>query len=196
MKQTLFLLMAILPFALYAQKTADTIILKNGKTIAGYIYKMEDGAIYVFSNGDSASFSADEVKSLMFCHRVYSKGNSSVVGSSSSESKTSKSSGAGYSNGGKPCDDNIEEKGTVVFLCNMCGGKGSLSIKGGMENSKTTGNYTFELENGEKFTTYKQHLPPGTYNWVYKDTSKNQTKGTFTSKKGEEKKIILFENEN
>ncbi len=196
MKQIFFFLVALSPLMGKAQKNFDTIVLKNGKTVAGYIYKMEDGTISVSSNGDSTSYTAGEIKSIMFCNAVRSNSNSSGSSASGSKNKTSKSSGTGYSYGGKPCDENNEEKGTVVFLCNRCGSKGSLSINGGMDNSKTTGNYTFELEKGEKFTTYSQHLPAGTYSWVYKDTSNNQTKGSFSIQKGEEKKIILFEKEN
>jgi hypothetical protein len=198
MKEYLFLLLAILPFAAAAQKKLDTIVLKNGKTIPGYIYKMEGGTISITNNGDSITYTAAEVQSIMFCHSVRSNGASSGSGYSNSESKskTSMSSGGGASYGAKPCDDNNQEKGAIIFQCNMCGSKGAISIKGGMDNSKTTGTYSFELDNGERFTTYTQRLPPGTYTWTYKDNASNQTKGTFTIQKAEEKKIILFEKEN
>lgn len=197
MKQSLFFLLALLPFAVIAQKKLDTIVLKNGKAIPGYIYKMEGGTISIASNGDSITYTADEVQSLMFCHSVRSNGISSGGSSmAKSKSRTSISSGSGASYSGNPCDDNNEEKGIIIFQCNMCGNKGAISIKGGMDNSKTTGTYSFELDNGERFTTYTQRLPPGTYSWAYKDNAKNQTKGTFTIQKGEEKKIILFEKEN
>jgi hypothetical protein len=196
MKQTLTFLLALLPIAAITQKKADTIVLKSGKTIPGYIYKMEGGTISITNNGDSITYWVDEVQSIMFCHSVRSNGTSSGSLIAGSKSKTLTSSGGGASYSGKPCDDNNEEKGTIIFQCNMCGSKGSISITGGMDNSNTTANHNFELEKGKKFTFYTQLLPPGTYSWTYKDNANNQTKGAFMIQKGKEKKIILFEKEN
>jgi hypothetical protein len=68
MKSIIFLLLVLLPFALIAQKKSDTITLKNGKTVSGYIYKMEDSRIFIAREKDSAFYRADEVQTIMFCH--------------------------------------------------------------------------------------------------------------------------------
>jgi hypothetical protein len=202
MKKYLFLLLGALPLTVSAQKKADTITLKNGQTIAGYIYKMDEGKIYVAKQKDSVVFTADEVQTIMFCHEARGCGTSSGSSSSSSPCNDKAVGGnTGFTNSssdsytGNPCNDKNEEKGIVVFRCNMCGSRGSLQITGGRIGSKTSSNTKFTFGNGEKFIVHEERLLPGEYNWTYSDTNRNTAKGKFTIQKGEEKKIVLFEKE-
>jgi hypothetical protein len=202
MKKYFFFLLATFPIAVSAQKKADTVTLKNGQTIAGFIYKMDGGRIYVAGQSDSVVYTVDEVQSLMFCHEVRGKGYSSGSSSPcpcddktiSDKAGSSKNGSDSYS--GNPCDDNDkEEKGTVVFRCNMCGSNGSLQINSSGKANKTDSKTTFSLDRGERFSVHREYLPPGEYTWTYSDTNKNSTKGKFTIQKGEEKRIVLFEKE-
>jgi hypothetical protein len=202
MKKYLFLLLTTVSFGVSAQKSEDTIVLKNGQTVAGYIYKMDDGKIAIAKKTDSVVYTADEVQAIMFCHEVRGKGTSSGSSSPCPCDDKTISDKAGYSkkrsdsNSGNPCDDNDkEEKGTVVFRCNMCGNNGSLQINSSGKGNKTDSKTTFSLERADRFSLHTEHLPPGEYTWIYSDTNKNSTKGKFTIQKGEEKKIVLFEKE-
>ena len=51
-------------FSMYAQ---DSVLLKNGKSAGGLIYKMEDGKIFLKTGKDTAIYKADELKTIMFC---------------------------------------------------------------------------------------------------------------------------------
>jgi hypothetical protein len=203
MKKYFFLLLGILPLAVTAQKKADTVKLKNGQTIAGYIYKMDGGKIFVARQNDSVAYTADEVQGIMFCHEVRGKGTSSGSSSSSSPcndkavggNKNFSKSKSSNSYSGNPCDDKKEEKGTLVFRCNMCGGEGNLKIISGNDESKTIDNYKFTLKKSETLFTHTAYLIPGEYKWTYTDTNKNSANGKFIIRKSEEKKIVLFENE-
>jgi hypothetical protein len=203
MKKNIFILFAALPLITAAQNKLDTVVLKNGKSIPGCIYKMEEGKIFIAAKTDSFSYKAEEVKSIIFCHKV--RGNGPSYSSSASQSSGSGKSAGGtgsisnsssnYSYSGKPGVDNIEEKGTVVFRCNMCGGEGSLQITGSKKDSKATSRISFTLNKDEHNFSHEEHLIPGEYSWTYSDTNKNMTKGKFTIQKRETKKIVLFENE-
>jgi hypothetical protein len=188
MKAIINIAIMCFPFLVSAQQKADTIVLKNGKVMAGYIYKMEGSKIYLAQQADSIVFAADEVKSLMFCHPVRSNGPCSGSGSSSSSGSGSFS----YSHSDKKEAGNSEEKGMAVFQCNMCGGKVDFSVKGENGNNKTESRVNTQLANGEVFH-YKEKVVPGTYYWSYRDSNKNHATGHFTIAAGEERKIILFE---
>jgi hypothetical protein len=195
MKQLLFLFFIALSSAVSAQSKADTVVLKNGKAIAGYIYKMEGNKIHIAKAADTAVYSADEVQTLMFCHPVRSNGPCSGSGSSASSGGSSFSSvgtSSANSNSDNKENGSNEEKGTALFQCNMCGGKVDFRVKGENGNNKTESRVNTELASGEVFS-YKEKFIPGTYYWSYKDTNKNQANGYFTIAAGEEKKIILFE---
>jgi hypothetical protein len=202
MKKYFFLLLTILSYGVSAQKKEDTLTLKNGQVITGYIYKMDGGKIFLTRQTDSVMYTADEVQSIMFCHEVRGKGASYSSSSPcpcddktiSDKAGSSKNRSDSYS--GNPCDDNDkEEKGMVIFRCNMCGNNGSLQINSSGKGNKTDSKTTFSLDKGERFSLHTEHLPPGEYTWVYNDTNKNSTKGKFTIRNGEEKKIVLFEKE-
>jgi hypothetical protein len=202
MKKYFFILLTTLTLTAAAQKKADTVTLKNGQAIAGYIYKMDGGKIFIAKQKDSVAYTADEVQTIMFCHDVRSDSRSSgtslsyypccdkSVGTGSGFSKSNSS----YSYSANPCDDKREEKGTVLFQCNMCGGKGELKVTGISDGDKVIDECRFTSETGESFFTHTACLVPGEYNWTYTDTNKNSTKGKFIISKGEKKKIILFEN--
>jgi hypothetical protein len=207
MKKYLFLLLTTLPMSLLAQQKPDTVKLKNGQVIAGYIYKIDDGKIYIAASGDSLVYNADEVQSLMFCHSLRSN---MPYASSSSDSKSntgSSGSSKSYSNTStfSSLDDtdspvlfsekDDEKKGVAIFRCNMCGANGSLLIRGANDNSKSSATYTFSMEKDKHFFVYAAKLLPGEYNWKYSDTNNNETKGSLIIRKGEEKKIVLFEKE-
>jgi hypothetical protein len=202
MKKYFPLLLITLPLAIAAQKKADTVTLKNGQIVAGYIYKMDGGKIFIAKQKDSVAYTADEVQTIMFCHDVRS-GCASSGSSLSYYPCCDKSVGTGnnfskgngsYSYSGNPCDDKREEKGTVLFQCNMCGGKGELKVTGINKGDKAIDECRFTSEIGESFFTHTACLLPGEYNWTYNDTNKNSAKGKFIISKGEKKKIILFEN--
>ena len=187
MKNKFIIFFLLLSVSVCAQAQLDTLQLKNHKKVAGYIFKMDDGKISIASGKDTAVYTADEVQGIMFCHAVRGSG------SSYSSGKTSSSSSSSYS--GNPCDENAAEKGTVLFRCNRCGGSGSLSIKGKNDDSKTSALCAFTLDEGESFFEHAEKLWPGNYTWSYSDDHNNATSGKLTIKKGEEKKIILFEKE-
>lgn len=67
MKTNIFLLLMAFSFTANAQKKSDTITLKNGQTVSGQIYKMEDSRIFIAGQRDSAVYKADEVQTIMFC---------------------------------------------------------------------------------------------------------------------------------
>jgi len=75
------LLLTALPVIALAQRKADTITLKNGKSVAGFIYKMDDGKIYVAAAADSLVYTADEVQTIMFCHDSKNDCNTTVTSS-------------------------------------------------------------------------------------------------------------------
>lgn len=210
MKKYFFFLAGILPLSLIAQQKLDTVILKNGKTIPGYIYKMDNGLIYIASTADSLVFTADQVQTLMFCHSVRSSGpcaSTTAFSTSSYSSRSSSSSSKSVSRNadtfssidGDATPESVFEKDdagkpAVLFRCTMCGGSGNLSIKGTNSN-QSTATYTFTLEKRKSSFVYAVKLLPGEYTWKYSDTNNNETKGSFIINKGEKKKIVLFEKE-
>jgi CCR4-NOT transcriptional regulation complex NOT5 subunit len=193
-----------------AQQKLDTVILKNGKTIPGYIYKMENGLIYIANTADSLVFTADQVQTLMFCHSVRSNGPCASAAASSTSSSSSRSSSGSSKSFSRNADtfssidadatvESVFEKDdaarpAVLFSCNMCGASGNLSIKG-TNSTLSTATYTFTLEKGKSYFVYAVKLLPGEYNWKYSDTNNNETKGSFIVNNGEKKKIVLFEKE-
>jgi hypothetical protein len=193
MKSTIFLLMLSLPFAVVAQKKPDTITLKNGQTISGYIYKMEDSRIFIAGQKDSAIYRADEVQTIMFCHDAGSNRNCPDIVPVKADNSNTASNNTQQNN--YSVSNNDKEKGSVTFRCNMCGSKGNLAIEGGAAQSKVTYNHTFNLDNGNSFFQHTAELQPGEYRWSYADMNNNETKGKFTIGKGEQKKIVLFEKE-
>lgn len=217
MKNYFFLILAALPALLMAQQKADTVKLKNGQVIPGYIYKLDDGKIYVARSADTLVYNAAEVQTIMFCHPagnrkqvnavpayVSTAENGSVAGKSISGSGTSNS----YSyNAGTfssldenvspyfPAEKDAAEKGSVTYTCHMCGGSGSLLIRGANTGSTSSATYSFTMEKDKHFFVYAVKLLPGEYNWTYSDTNNNGTKGSLTIKKGEDRSIVLFEKE-
>jgi hypothetical protein len=183
-------------FVASAQKKADTVVLKNGQSVAGYIYKMEGNKIYIAKLSDTSVYNASEVQSLMFCHPVRSNepcsGSSSSYSSNGSSSLSGSSASEGNSYSGSSETKTDSEKGVVIIQCNMCGGKAELFIKGENGKSKTTTRVGTTLANGEVFS-HKEKFLPGTYYYTYTDSNKNTATGFFTIEAGEEKKIILFE---
>lgn len=188
MKKIIMLLMVSAFTCCYVHAQSDTLKLKNGKTIAGYIFKMKDDKISIASGGDTTVYKADDVAAIMFCHKTNGSGSSY----SKSDESYSKSS---YSYSGNPCDNDDTGKAKVTFQCNMCGGEGMLEIKGKNGNSKTTEKCSFTLDEGENYFEHVAKLYPGEYTWTYHDTNKNATSGKLTIIKGEDKKIVLFEKE-
>ncbi len=200
MKKYFFLFVAILPLASFAQNSLDTLKLKNGEIVTGYIYKFGDGLVCMAKQKDSVTYTPDQIQSIMFCHTVRSK--PCVGGSSSSTSKTSSSSSnsfsrstSSHSTSGNPCDIDKMEKANVVFQCVDCTGSGSFQLNGGTNNSKTTTNMTYELEKKGKGFEHSQYLEVGEYSWTFTNSNNIKTKGKFTIQKGEEKKIDLRQNE-
>ncbi len=186
MKKNIFLFLMAFSFTVKAQKKTDTITLKNGETVSGHIYRMEDSRIFIAREKDSAFYKADEVQTIMFCSDVRSSSNCPDKVSVKDNSSTTVNSTI----------TNVDkEKGIVTFRCNMCGGKGNLSIEGGSGTSKVTYTHTFNLDKGNSFFKHTAELQPGEYRWSYMDANNNATKGKFIIGKGEQKKILLFENE-
>ncbi len=217
MKKYFFLLLAALPVSVMAQQRADTVKLKNGQVIPGYIYKLEGGKIYVARSADTLVYNAAEVGSIMFCHPARNKtqGFSTPAYLSASENRSvpgKNISGSGTSNSYSynagtfssfnekdsprfPAEKDDAEKGSVTYKCNMCGGSGSLLIRGANTGSTSSATYTFTMEKDKHFFVYAVKLVPGEYNWTYNDTNNNGTKGNLIIKKGEDRGIILFEKE-
>jgi hypothetical protein len=200
MKKNFFLFIALLPLTLYAQNALDTMKLKNGEIVTGYIYKFGDGLVCIAKQKDTSIYTPDQIQSIMFCHTVRSK--PCVEGSSSSKSNTSSSSSSSYSRSttdhstsGNPCDVNKEEKGNVVFQCSDCTGSGSFQLRGGSKTSKTVSNFTYTLDKKDKGFEHAQFLDAGEYNWTFTNANKQKTKGKFTIQKGEERKIDLKQSE-
>jgi hypothetical protein len=209
MKKYLFLLLGALPISLFAQKNADSITLKNGKLVSGKIFKMDDGLIYLARTKDSVIYAAGEVQSIMFCNSgTTNKPCGDAISSIATTYKTNTAKQKSVSTNastfssfedkvdqviGTEKDDN--EKGVVTFKCNMCGESGTLYINGENEHSKSTTTYSFTMEKDKHFFVYAAKLIPGNYNWQYNDNSNNARKGKLLIKRGDDKKIILFENE-
>jgi hypothetical protein len=207
MRKYLFLSFAALPFIATAQEKADRIVLKNGKTVLGHIYKIADGSIYLVKTADSAVYNAGEVNTIMFCSTgkdinpvppqpplPCGGGQGSGIKSVNSQTSTFSSideNDAPVTAGKKT----VTEKASVVFRCNMCGGDGTLSVAGENGKNSTTTRYTFTMEDDRHSFSHTMLLQPGVYNWQYHDSNNNATKGKFIVAKGEEKKIILFEQE-
>lgn len=209
MKKCFFFLLTVLATAVVAQKKTDSIILKNGKTVSGIIYKLDAGKIYLARTADSLVYTADEVQSMMFCslgsrnnpcadappippaHPPAGAGTSKMV-------STNASTFSSFDDTESPAlstDREDAEKGTVVFKCNMCGNKGTLTINGENGNNKSKAEYTFTMEKEKHFFVYAAKLLPGEYSWNYRDNSNNASKGKLLINKGDEKKIVLFEKE-
>ncbi len=209
MKKYFFLLFVALPISLLAQKNVDSITLKNGKTVSGKIFKMDDGMIYLARTKDSVMYTANEVQSIMFCNSgTTNKPCGDVVSSNATAStkntgiqksvSTNVSTFSSFEDKKEQVivtekEDN--EKGLVTFKCNTCGPSGTLNIKGENEYSKSISTYSFTMEKGKHFFVYAAKLLPGLYNWTYSDNSNNASKGKLLINKGDEKKIILFENQ-
>ena len=211
MKKIIFSLLIALPLLVSAQQKFDTIKLKNGKAVSGIIYKMEGGLVFLANGKDSIAYTADEIQMLLFCSQGQIKDPCSVsenvagfekqpVSKNSNLSQRSISNTSTYSslssndNASEFFEKNDTEKGNIVFRCNMCGGKGTLSIRGNDENSKSTATYSFTMREDEHFFVYAVRLVPGEYKWTYKDTNKNKADGKFIIRQGEKKSIVLFEN--
>jgi hypothetical protein len=164
MKKVIFVFtLLIISMSIFAQ--TDTIILKNGKKITGKITLGDDGVWIRQLDNDLKQFSPDEIQTILFC-----------------DNKTA-----------KKCDCDEEKVASVVFTCKVCGGEGSLKIKGGTATSKTNSTYSFNLDKGESFFEQTEHLEPGIYTWYYEDTNNNATNGKFTLGRNEKKNIVLFQ---
>ena len=187
MKTTAILFCACLFACAGLHAQADTVTLKNGKVISGYIFKMDEGKISIAAGKDTSVYNADEIKSMMFCHKTKGSGDSYGKGS-----KSYSSSSESY--GGNPCNEDELKKGKVVFQCNMCGGTVMLEITGGTRNNKSSNKCSITLDEGKSFFEHIVKLYPGEYTWKYHDSNNNKTGGTLTVGKGDDKKIVLFEN--
>jgi len=192
MKTNIFLILLAFSFTVNAQKKDDTITLKNGQTVSGHIYKMEDSRIFIAREKDSAFYKADEVQTIMFCNDAGSSINCPDIVPAKAGSGNTTSNNIQQSNVNVSNDNG---KGSVTFRCNICGRKGNLSIEGGAEQSKVTYNHTFNLDNENGFFQHTAALQPGEYRWSYADANNNATKGKFIIGKGEKMKIVLFEKE-
>jgi len=166
MKKYVLILFFAAPFLLLAQQKADSVKLKNGKVVAGYIYKMDDGKIYIAATADSTVFTAGEVQTIMFCHS--SQHNSKALVSVTDANK-----------------------GTVNFSCSDCSEKGTLKITGPATAASSSCNYSFTNDKGKSNLFYTLQLLPGEYNWTYTGAGKNETTGKFTVNKNEERNILL-----
>ncbi len=211
MKKILLSLMSALPLLAFTQQQLDTVKLKNGKIASGYIYKMEDGKVYLAKANDTAIYTANEIQELMFCNsirgkypcdvsenHVESKSSSNASVNSSRQKSTSNNANtfSSFNNeyrSSETFDKNDTEKGSVVFRCRMCGGKGSLSIQSDNEESKSSATHSFTMKEDQHFFVFAAQLLSGEYQWKYCDTNNNSAKGKLVVKKGTEQKIILFE---
>ncbi|MFM9909900.1 MAG: hypothetical protein ACKVOW_11150 [Chitinophagaceae bacterium] len=211
MKKILLSLMSALPLFVFTQQQLDTIKLKNGKIASGYIYRMEDGKVYLARANDSATYSANEIQMLMFCNSVRGKDPCDVAknvseqeshsysppGISKQQSNSRNASTfSSFKNEYKIAeviDKTDTEKGSVVFKCTMCGGKGSLSIQGDNEESQSSTTHSFTMKEDQHFFVFAAQLLPGEYQWKYCDTNNNNAKGKLVIKKGTMQKITLFE---
>ena len=179
-------------FSMYAQ---DSVLLKNGKSAGGLIYKMEDGKIFLKTGKDTAIYKADELKTIMFCGTE--KDDRNCCGESINYKKRiiSKNEST-YAKSNNPCGDNKNiEKGTVEFRCNMCGGEGTLKVENENGDKTQMNLFTVTVDKDNPCWLNRQVLIPGNYIWAYSDTNNNATKGKFSIAKGGQKKIILFEKE-
>lgn len=211
MKKILLIFMSVLPLFAFTQQQLDTVKLKNGKIASGYIYKMEEGKVYLANNNDTAIYTAHEIQLLMFCNSVRGKDPCEVskniaepehyTNSSNSVSKQrtnsrNASTFSSFNNDYKVAeviDKTTTEKGDVVFKCNMCGGKGSLLIQGDNQESQSSATHSFTMKEDQHFFVFAAQLLPGEYQWKYCDTNNNSAKGKLVIKKGTMQKIILFE---
>jgi hypothetical protein len=154
-------------------KAQDTLILKSGVKLGGKITLMDDGVIKIKTGKETASYTAAEIQTIMFCNTEKSTASSPC-----------------------PCDGKDETaKGTVVFECNSCGNKGSLKIYGSAESPKSTSTVKFSSDEKEYRFGHKESLLPGAYKWEYSDNRNNATKGVLKIIPGETKRIVLFEKE-
>jgi hypothetical protein len=207
MKKYLFFFIAPLPLAAAAQKTADQVLLKNGQTVAGCIYKMENGNIYLVKTADSVILNTTDIKSIRFGntgnhqHPVPPAPPAPAAGTPKQGDENPVTQHRTFSSFTEMSEQETmtkntdTEKATVVFRCTMCGGNGNLSVAGENGKNKTTAVYTFAMENDRHFFSHRLQLQPGEYTWQYHDSRNNASKGKFVVKKGEEKKIFLFEQE-
>ena len=183
MKKYLLSLLFITPLSLQAQQKADSVKLKNGKVVAGYIYKMDDGKIYLAGAADSLVFTADEVQTIMFCRA--SVNHYATATSSSLLRRDSADSNC------KPCGENSQGMGIVTFTCSNCSQMESLKIMGKGKTGTASNNYHFINKKGKSNLFYSLHLIPGEYNWIYTAADKKETTGEFVVIKSEERNILL-----
>jgi hypothetical protein len=79
MKKLMIMVLQALPFLAAAQQNTDTITLQNGKQVAGNIYKMEQGKIYIATDSDSLVFRAGEVHDIMLCRTAMNNCDTAIV---------------------------------------------------------------------------------------------------------------------
>jgi hypothetical protein len=174
--------------AALATHAQDTLVLRSGTVVGGKFIKMDDGVIVIKTSAETKEYKAGEIKMMKFCSPVKGSGPSHSEGRSYSNSSSS--------SGGTPCDVKEDtEKGTVLFECNMCGTKGSLKIYGREKNENNTSVVRFSADEAGYRFNHKERLIEGEYKWEYQDNRNNAANGVLKIKKGETKKIILFEKE-
>ncbi len=166
----------------------DTIILKNGIRLAGYIYKMDESGIYIVSENDSSKYSADEVKMLMFCHTVGTANN--CAGKSTSTGTVAKI----FSNSSRSGDKNsyTERDGDVQFTCTQCGGRGRIEIINTAHPGIVIDQFMVSLDEGESYFSYKTGLLSGEYEWRYCDTRNHTNSGNFIIEKDSNIQVAVF----
>lgn len=191
-----FLFSLITTAGLAAHAQADTLLLKNGKKLAGKI---------VLSNSPNAAkiglitalgkeeYSPDSVQMLQFC----SAKNEACVDKSEPTlpCNTASSSSLQPSLISKMQAADLAQKGKTIFVCRMCGGEAKLLIESSQASKPVQQHYSITLAEHVAFFSQHAVLPVGEYNWKYEDTQKNVSSGSFTIKAGETKTIALFENE-
>lgn len=166
----------------------DTILLKNGIHQPGYIYRMEEGKIYLATKNDSIIYSADEVEMLMFFHSVRSTND--CGGKTTSDGSVSKN----FSNNSVSSANNSNTKrdGKAEFTCTKCGGNGRIEIINTIHPGVVIDQFMLSLDEGESYFTYMANLASGKYEWRYCDTNNNTNKGSFIIEEGSNIQIAVI----
>jgi hypothetical protein len=181
------------PIAATAQEKADTVLLKNGKSATGYLYKMEGGKIYMTYFKDTAVYATDQLKSLTFCHSMRNNGRCNGADTSSAMAATSANNiVTSFAKNCVAAPQNKQGIATVIFERKKCLGNFRLKLKRISDNGNQI-NLNMAATAFAPGFFYPGKISLGKYYYTYTDASINRTKECFEIATGAEKKLYYLQ---